>query len=382
MIANIILEHLQELRDGLSGLPTSPAFCERYNVTFDAIVDQRVPKMRTVAAPYYVTDLGVREFSDPKEFYATHTKIAGIAEIDKKIIADCTTQADISELALVLDAEILFFGDYKTLISPIAQRKFEILDSKDYTLLIYCGNILSALNESDAIRFYEAAVDAAHVKSESYAAQHRAAAYEIKRANDPRSGLKRLQQCEQKFIDAGTPEGFVDLALLKNLEALAYSILGKTEESANALIEARDQILKLDRKATQISKEVLSRADRYASQIAINEAQLAISVNNPRKAVQILADNAKMARQQANDYLPEALAELSYGLFLNKQFNESYSVGCEAFWRLQQIGSVKALKTTREILVADLVGMGRVEEAEKLCDQIDIDVLGIQGIGV
>lgn len=93
-----------------------------------------------------------------------------------------------------------------------------------------------------------------------------------------------------------------------------------------------------------------------------------------------MAENVEMTRQQANEYLPEALAELSYGLFLDGQFQESRHVGHEAFWRFQQIGSIKALKTIREILVADLVEMGRIEDAERLSDQIETDVLGVRGI--
>ena len=145
-------------------------------------------------------------------------------------------------------------------------------------------------------------------------------------------------------------------------------------------LKKKHQISRPDRTSDRIPNEILSRADRYASQIAINEAQLAISKNKPEEAVKTLAENVEMTRQQANEYLPEALAELSYGLFLDGQFQESRHVGHEAFWRLQQIGSIKALKTIREILVADLVEMGRIEDAERLSDQIETDVLGVRGI--
>lgn len=145
-------------------------------------------------------------------------------------------------------------------------------------------------------------------------------------------------------------------------------------------LKKKHRISRPDRTSDRIPNEILSRADRYASQIAINEAQLAISKNKPEEAVKTLAENVEMTRQQANEYLPEALAELSYGLFLDGQFQESHHVGHEAFWRLQQIGSIKALKTIREILVADLVEMGRIEDAERLSDQIETDVLGVRGI--
>ena len=112
-------------------------------------------------------------------------------------------------------------------------------------------------------------------------------------------------------------------------------------------LKKKHRISRPDRTSDRIPNEILSRADRYASQIAINEAQLAISKNKPEEAVKTLAENVEMTRQQANEYLPEALAELSYGLFLDGQFQESRHVGHEAFWRLQQIGSIKALKTIR-----------------------------------
>ena len=152
-------------------------------------------------------------------------------------------------------------------------------------------------------------------------------------------------------------------------------------------LKKKHQISRPDRTSDRIPDEILSRADRYASQadrhasqIAINEAQLAISKNKPEEAVKTLAENVEMTRQQANEYLPEALIESSYGLFLDGQPQESRHVGHEAFWRLQQIGSIKALKTIREILVADLVEMGRIEDAERLSDQIETDALGVRGI--
>ena len=122
--------------------------------------------------------------------------------------------------------------------------------------------------------------------------------------------------------------------------------------------------------------ELLSRAARYRSQVAINQAQVCVFRESYGDALVILRKNVEYMKAEAYDYLPEALAEFAYVCFLNERFDEAVSSGVEAFWRLQQIGSLKAMKTVREIVVASLARSDREAEAERIADDIAADVLG------
>ena len=57
-----VLASVESLYRGISGKPVSPALAERVNIVHSALSGLPAPRVRTVAAPVYVTDLGVRNF--------------------------------------------------------------------------------------------------------------------------------------------------------------------------------------------------------------------------------------------------------------------------------------------------------------------------------
>lgn len=97
-------------------------------------------------------------------------------------------------------------------------------------------------------------------------------------------------------------------------------------------------------------------------------------------AVQTLLTNVEHARMSAYEYLPEALTELAYAYFLNGAYSASISAAHNAFWQLHNIGDISAMQTLRKVAIASFVKSEKLREAEFLAEQIDLDILGFNGL--
>lgn len=369
-----VFDHLASLLERLEGRPTSPAFYERFNLTFASFQLTPHPKARSVAAPYYVTDMGVRRFSDPALFYKTHVETARIQRISSAHLYDTALQTPLEDLANLLDAIILFFGDYDAASNVAIDRATEILNSSLYQLLIHAGTITAASGLDLAVTFFERAADCAGSVSEAYAAMHRAAAFEIKRLTDPDSGLHRLNEA-RRYIDDSTLDGLINNALYENLAALAY-VKNQSSSPQEALDQAKVSFAAFMDDEREADTPLFARASRYRSQIAINEAQLAIARGERQHAVDLLEDNLRFVHMNAHDYSPEALSELSYAYYLDDKYEKALTASQEAISQLHMIGSLSALRSAREIAVASLAKLNRHEEASCLAELIDSDPLG------
>lgn len=369
-----VIDHLDYLLENLEGRPISPAFYERLNFTHAVLVGGSTPRVRSVAAPYYVTDMGVRQFTDPSVFYRMHLETAQIPALPSADLHALVSQNPVENLANLLDAIILFFGDYAAASSAIKIRASEILDSSEYQLLIQSGTIAAAAGLGLSLNLFEAAANCAGSDSEAYAALHRAAAFEIKRAKDPDAGIRRLEEA-QRYIDSSTLDGLINSALYKNLAALAY-VKNQSSSPQEALEHAKVSFTAFINNDREADTPLFARASRYRSQIAINEAQLAIARGERQAAVAILEDNLRFVHMNAHDYSPEALSELSYAYYLDDKYEKALTASQEAISQLHMIGSLSALRSAREIAVASLAKLNRHKEASSLAELIESDPLG------
>ncbi|WP_143233295.1 hypothetical protein [Actinomyces ruminis] len=377
MDTDYLIEHLDELLDRINGRPTSPAFAERYNVTSALLLGHTPPPVRTVAAPLYVTDLGIRFAPDPAVFYSTHIKIAGMTPLNPVDIRDYLVASELTSLAERLDAVTLFFGDYASAFQAITARKADVIGSNDYRLLIYSGVIAGALGNHDALEYFATATMCTNSKTDRYAAQHRAATFEIKRQSSFEAGLRRLFHAEKAYVDSGTLEGQLDLAIMYNLVALAYSRL-RDRDPESALRSADEHLVSFMRNASG-DIELMSRAGRYRSQVAINAAQIKAFSSNNAEASKILKTNLETTRRQAFEYLPEAMGEYAYSLYLDGRYDAAARHASDAFWRYYQIGSTQGIRASREIVTACLYKRRLFDDAEHIAELCESDPIGIRG---
>ncbi len=374
-----IQDHLNELNTHLSGRPISPAFAERFRFLWDSLDSGVDFSGRSVGAPYYVTDMGVRLFDDPRLFYDAHLKLANTEAIPRSALKDFIHKSKLDNLKHRIDAAILFFGDYETVIDAIRERSSEILGSGDYELLIYCGVVTGACGDVKAIEFFDEAECVAHNPTNAYAAAHRSAAFEIKKLSASNKALQRLNIAGERYVCSNNFRQILDQALMYNLMALGYLKLGDPR-SAEFMVKACECLESSSVCREDFDLDTWSMAGRYRSQIAINQAQLRVASSKPLDALKILKDNIRFIYEESYEYFPEALAEYCYVMYLNEEYDAVLDIGPDAFWRFQQIGSLSAMKSVREIMAACHFKLGSEGKAERVVEVFERDPLGLEGI--
>ena len=164
-----------------------------------------------------------------------------------------------------------------------------------------------------------------------------------------------------------------------NLIALGYLKL-KDPQSVEFMEKACECVDSSRVSREHFDADTWSMAGRYRSQIAINQAQLRVASGRPRDALEILKTNIEFVYKESYEYFPEALAECCYVVYLNGECGVALEVGQDAFWRFQQIGSLSAMKSVREIIVSCYFKLGSKYKAERVAEAIDRDLLGVEGI--
>ncbi|EPD26923.1 hypothetical protein [Actinotignum schaalii] len=373
---------LSKLISALEGAPVSPAFWERVNLTQAVLLGHPKPASRSVAAPYFVTDLGVRKFADPAIFYREHLKEAAFEDpFTDEAISQILTNTTIELLADFIDVLILFTGSYSAVAQWVDVNIEKLISNAPYPCLINAGTVAAAMENPISLQLFERASELSTNINDKYGAEHRAAAFEIKRMHSPEKAMQRLNACANKLNEAEpSAKTQLDLALLANLKALADIDLDTGNESVS-LSQAEEKLTLLNNEFRISDTDTYSRGVRYRSQIAINRAQIEVSSGNYAGACQILSRNVDDARNGAYDYLSEALGEYAYSLFLNGEYEKALETAREAFWHNYCIGGVSGIRMVREIGIASLVKMGSAEKAEELCSVSETDLIGSKGYG-
>ena len=100
----------------------------------------------------------------------------------------------------------------------------------------------------------------------------------------------------------------------------------------------------------------------------------------PRDALEILKKSIDFIYKESCDYFPKVLAECCCVVCLSGECGAVIEVGQDVFWRFQQIGSLSAMKSVREIIAACYFKMGSKYKAERVTEVIDRDPLGVEGL--
>ncbi|MDO4612632.1 MAG: hypothetical protein Q4B10_00990 [Actinomycetaceae bacterium] len=372
--------HMREMGSSLQFEPISPAFAERYYCSLQ-LLRIKQPVFRTLAAPHYSTDLGVRHFREAREFYLHHCQIANIAPLDSGALTAQYRDAPTDGLDSILDGILLFFGDYKAVSQIIDERlPLSKLEDWSYSLLIQSGTLLAASNDPQCINLFVAAAKKAQSAIENYFAFHRAATFETKRTKNNSAALEYLDLGLQATKDAPATMHYMALALRYNLEALLHlssqnskslSDLDKAEEAINAALESAP---------SNPNKELTSQIIRYSNQISINKAQLFMRSEAYNKADELLKHQLCRAKHYHSEYNAELYGSLSYNSYLTGQHEDALVYARKAFHLYHMIGAVSPLRSIRKITAASLDSLGNSAAASRLVALIDADPVGLEGI--
>lgn len=355
----------------------APGFTERLRV---AAFGGRAADARSIAAPYYLNDLGVRRFEDPKIFFSEHVELFELHSFfDTQQSAVLLTSAPVSELAPLFDALVLLAGDYQLVDDMVRLRFADISNSSDYTLLICSGVVLASRSSLECRTLFDSAIGSASNEIDVFMAKHRLAAAEIKRLGGVERGISTLDEADRD-LDSSFVRGRMVagdrsalLAVSANLRALALLNLGLDSEAADEAVRSR----------SLSTHQGLVRVDpgasaRYASQESINVAQMKIAAGELSGALEVLRENVYFSESFCSDYLSEALTAYAYGLFLSGKSVEAMSVAGRAELMVLAEGSPRRLRAVREILAASLSESGAAEQASQIMLDLDRDPIGLR----
>ncbi|MST63803.1 hypothetical protein [Schaalia hyovaginalis] len=367
---------IETLEDALRFHHFSPAFPERMHIS-KALLREGCGSvhLRTLAAPIYITDLGIRRITDPSAFYREHCKIATVSPISDKEIIKNIQKTPIDRLKATLDATILFFGNYNAASVAIRLRKEELGETEDPELLSACGTICAAMRKPGSHQFFEKAASVATNFQDSYIYNHRLAATLIKR--DHRIDLateildKQLTTCKQ--VENSEKE----LALLLNLKALAVLTQTGHISEAMKLINSSLKALEQAIKNPTYDSDALSRIYRYRSQIHINKAQLLLKLTKSKEAIALLKDNLFYTTKHSPEYVGEAAASLALTYYLSGDYASAIHTSEYAGAKLSRIGSISALNEMRKVIVASYTQLRDTQRAHTVLQLLRSDPLGL-----
>ncbi|GHS89949.1 hypothetical protein AGMMS50218_17240 [Actinomycetota bacterium] len=352
----------------------APGFAERLAATAGQSAEPR-----SLAAPYYLTDLGVRRFDDPRLFLAGHLEILGhehaSATADDALLLRTTP---VEALGHVLDTFILVTGDYPTAHTVVSERLEAILAGGTTGLLVQVGVLLGALGDERARLALTRAADIAHHPTDRFMASHRLAAAEIKRFNRPTAGLHLLDEIDRE-IDAARNADTISggdretlLSVTANLRALGLSRLGRPVDVYAEIVRSRGMHTLDD-----LREVVLGEAARYGSQERINLAQVLADGGDLAASVATLEENVEYCNAVNPDYLGEALTALAYGQFRAERWADAASTATAATVRVAFEASPTRLRAAREIRLAAHARAGEEDQAREVLHACEQDPLGL-----
>ncbi|MBS4749661.1 hypothetical protein KG091_01075 [Carnobacteriaceae bacterium zg-ZUI78] len=301
---------------------------ERISLAKLIVLHNDISFMPRRSVPYYLNDLGVREFKSIQKMMLTvcHDNCIKIP----------TTHELVEELACIpiqkyaywIDMVIFLTGDYQAVEISVLNRFDEIVAYADYTLCIFSGTVLVARNNKKGLQLFELASNINVSKStlNRLTALHRMAVSELKRFRN----FKKVESILNEIVlenHSNIQDDLMMTVLVNNL--YAFFLLESHREMWGSLyIELIMKNAQLLSKALLYSKDISDnkkhQVARYLSQININLAQIFLKKEQLKRAIYLLELNVDMVSKYATVYISEALGTLGY--FLNKDFKRAIPI--------------------------------------------------------
>ncbi len=384
-----VKNHVDRLEQALAGRRFSPAFSARLAVLRHALAGGNTLAMvRPPAAPFYCNDPSVRHFLDARDFYLAHVRLAGISPLPSKTLAQALEESDLPHLASLVDAFLLFFGDYPPLAAALAGRTEEITASGSLELVTIAASVLAENSDRRALPFFDALERRSPEPVARYLAAHRRTAFLSKRLHEPKQALKAINAASDAYlkplVQAADNDGdrpFVPLALFYNLRALPFIMLKDVTHTQSDMADALSNGLKALSLLAPGTPGFLQVA-RFSSQIVINLAQMAVEGTAPEghdsaKAVSLLSNQSAFIARNAADFSCEAFAELAIALYHDGRYEACVSQSLQALTSLREAGFLTGIRSVRRVLAASLVKLGRQDAARTVLDALKNDPLAL-----
>lgn len=398
-----ITSALNQMESKLAGHRPSPAFPERCAIlraALDGINTLGLP--RSVAAPIYCNDMGIRHFIDARTFYLEHVRMAGLTPLDSHVLQSAIETVDLPHLASFVDAFLLFFGDYTPIVEGLADRSSEIAQSGSLELLTISATVIGEACDRRALPLFETLEKRSPDAASKYFAVHRKAAFLSKRLHEAKQALDELNRAKDAYptplsqtLSKDSQNGQIAqpdrvsqdapvhaaLALFYNLRALPLIMLKRTadcqSDMSTALSEGLTALHELDPQSP-----AFLQVSRFSSQIAINLTQMAVEGTAPegtdtRKAVQIMTGQLGFIAQNAPDFSSESLAEVAIALYHAGEYEKAVHYAVQALTTLRDNGFLTGTMECRRVLAASLAKLDHKQQAATIAGEMKTDPLGL-----
>lgn len=358
------------------------AFKERVNFALQVVAGKASLNKRTIYAPYYLNDLGIRHSSSPRLFMNEIVKKTDISIPSTEEIVNELMNINIDKLGIWLDTVVLITGDFKSAYLISEARKTEIIKSKNYDLLIYSGSAASATKKPETgSEFFEYAAKFASSTIGSVIAKHRYLVTKLKRERNFELFDKQiLNLLFNDILQLKKNDQLQVIPLVDNLVALR--ILMGNDVKSDSLINSvllfnAQKLLDMSKKDTD-DQPYINQSVRYQSQISINQVQVLHAMGKNKEAVEILETNLEQVKQYSEEYVSEALGALSYALYIAERYHDAVKYGKSAILEYAKVGNTTGIATTRQVLVGSYSKLGNKSEIKNEIYFLKEDKLGLK----
>lgn len=338
---------------------------------------------RTMLAPQYLTDLGVRNSADPRRFWTAHLEMFGW-NVAYDPADNAAWLGGLTGDAAIRGADhtVLLVGDFAGSAGALGERVLELVSEASPAMLTRLGVLLAATADERALTVFDAVASRGTLR-EAIMATHRRAATMIKRGDDLDGGIRVLDELGATIARAASDGIVTDAdvgaveALLSNLRALA---LVRRQDTTGALGE-----IARAKAAVQGAGDVVvtpAEAERYWVQIMINEGQLALAAGDHEGANRVFGENVEFCRSTSSDDLSEALSANGVGEFRSGLFGDATTTLVEAAELICSEASPVRLEIARKLLATVLAKDGRSDQGCRVMFAMRTDELGFWGAGV
>jgi tetratricopeptide (TPR) repeat protein len=362
----------------------APGFRDRAAI----VLDGSWHKPRTVRTPTYLTDLGVRRFLDPEEFYRHHVGLAGTQlswALEHPLLSPgeglrrWVASAPDALVEHAVDALVVLAGGYGEAELVISEYQSSGRSFTSPWLAIYAATLASAEQPELALEYLDVARGLTDDIEEVFAIDLRSAAVAVKRRSDASGALNVLNELDaaiDMYPSTGTEPTAGDRsamhAMVANLRALAHLNLAQPDQADASVREALTLAA-----ADGLTGLTADRALRYRVQITGNAARLAWVRGDRSFAEEMWRKNVVNAREHDLGSHGEALFGLAYGAYLLGYYAESADVADEAILVIKQEASPSRLRQARKVLAASAAKLGDGKRASRAARLVASDPLGL-----
>jgi len=368
--------------------PWAPGFIERAHA---AALPSTMAQM-TIRTPAYLTDLGLRRWTDPGQFFALNLQLSPDIEeahSDLQLLDDISISSLIGqwESDLVDDSTMtghlesaLVFSQSDDLARQIGAA---IASSRrkpsSIRMMIDLASVMANIDAAKALSILDAACAQTPDPIGKALIMLRQASVLVKRAHDHSGAsdvmdkMERLSAlwCSEYRISESDQR--VVLGVVKNLRALSATQAGDLEGALHLVEEA----VKLIGTENLVTVEA-DMAARYRAQARINRAQAQEAMGRRSEAVQTAVGHVDLVREDHPFSLSEGLLVASIFCAKSGDHSRAFEYAQEAELLVMCEASPTRLAHSRRMKAIALDGMGRSAEARAIVETISEDPLGLR----